>query len=292
MPIQAQAHRVFRGRWAWQGLGEPIALTRWNTSGPVRTFSTSRMAARSSSDDGLLFCVHQAGSGHLRQHDRLAALAPGVGVLYEARSAWEIAIPDRCQNVVLHLPRQSLPMRTREISDGCARAVDRRSPALRLLSDYLGHLFALADSLTEAQRLDAGQAAIDLLVMVLRAAAPSAPVGAAPPDVLLRMMQTHVREHIDDPLLSVTELARRHHISPRHVYELFAKVDATPGAFIREQRLLAARSMLLDPRNERRGVADVAAGAGFADSRTFTRAFKRQFGMSPASWRQEQRARE
>ena len=165
--------------------------------------------------------------------------------------------------------------------------MDHADPPVQMLADYLGRLFEVADDLTAPQRLDAGRAAIDLLTMVLRDVTPSVPGGDGPDDVLLEMMRTHVREHFADPHLRVEALARRHHVSVRHAYSLFARIGTTPGAYLREQRLLAAQVMLSDPRYARFGMSDIAAAVGFGNLRTFERAFRRQYGMTPGGWRCE-----
>ncbi|MCH6171181.1 helix-turn-helix transcriptional regulator [Pseudonocardia alaniniphila] len=101
------------------------------------------------------------------------------------------------------------------------------------------------------------------------------------------MMLMHVREHLADPALQVGELARRHHVSVSHVYTLFEPIGITPGAYLREQRLLAARAMLSDPRYAWLATPDIAAAVGFLERRTFDRAFRRQYGMTPNSWRRQ-----
>jgi len=49
---------------------------------------------------------------------------------------------------------------------------------------------------------------------------------------------------LSDPQLRVEELARRHRVSVRHVCTLFDRIGTTPGAYLREQRLLTAQAML------------------------------------------------
>ena len=165
--------------------------------------------------------------------------------------------------------------------------MDPAAPAMQMLSGYLDRLFEVADDLTAPQRLDAGRAAIDLLAMALRDVTPSVPGGDGSAGVLLEMMRTHVREHLADPELRVEELARRHHVSVRHAYTLFERIGTTPGAYLREQRLLAAQAMLSDPRYDRLGMSSIAAAVGFLDLSTFERAFRRQYGTTPAGWRRE-----
>jgi AraC-like DNA-binding protein len=106
-------------------------------------------------------------------------------------------------------------------------------------------------------------------------------------DRLLDMMLMHVREHLADPNLQVGQLARRHHVSVSHVYTMFERIGTTPGAYLREQRLLAAQAMLSDPRYGRIATSDIAAAVGFLEPRTFLRAFRRRYGMTPSCWRRE-----
>ncbi|GAA1234562.1 hypothetical protein GCM10009608_82150 [Pseudonocardia alaniniphila] len=123
----------------------------------------------------------------------------------------------------------------------------------------------------------------------LRDVVPSVPGGDGSAAVLLDMMRSHVREHLADPELRVEELARRHHISVRHAYTLFKRIGTTPGAYLHEQRLLAAQAMLSDPRYDRLAISSIAAAVGILDLSTFERAFRRQYGTTPASWRREHR---
>ncbi|WP_433287667.1 helix-turn-helix domain-containing protein [Pseudonocardia sp. CA-142604] len=287
-PMIARTAPDFRGWSAVQELGEALTLSRSQFRGQISAVRTDRMAARASADDLMLFSVRQlAGRGYVRQHDRLAELAAGSGILIEARSRYERVSSAEVLSVNLRFPRELLPLRTAEITDCCARNIDPAAPAMRMVSAYLDRLFEIADDLTALQRLDAGHAAVNLLAMALRDVTPSVPGGTGSEEVLLEMMRVHVSEHLADPQLRVEELARRHHVSVRHTYSLFAQIGTTPGAYLREQRLLAARTMLSDPRYARLAMPGIAAAVGFLDPNTFGRAFRRQYGTTPAGWRRE-----
>jgi AraC-like DNA-binding protein len=287
IPAIARTHPDFRGRVALQELGEALTLSRSHWGGPLSTVQTDRMAARAPRDDLMLFCVHLAGRGHVHQHDRVAELPAGSGVLFEARSPWQIASTTEMRCLTLRFSRELLPLRTGEITEACARIMDPAGPAMQMLSGFLDRLFEVADDLAAPQRLDAGRAAVDLLAMALRDVTPSVPGGDGPEEVMLDRMRMHVREHLGDPHLRVEELARRHHLSVSRVYTLFERIGTTPGAYLRERRLLAARAMLSDPSYARFAISRIAAAVGFRDLTTFERAFRRQHGATPASWRRE-----
>ncbi|MCH6172426.1 AraC family transcriptional regulator [Pseudonocardia alaniniphila] len=280
-----------RGRTEFHELGEALTLSRIHFRGPLSTVRTDRMAARSSADDVMLFCICRAGQGSVRQHDRFVEMADGTGVLVEARAPYERVSSTEVRTLTLSFPRNLLPLRTAEITEACARSVDSASPTMQVLSAYLGRLFEVADGLTASQRPDAGRAAIELLAMVLRDVTPSVPGGDGPGEVLLEMMRMHIHENLADPQLRVAELARRHHVSVRHAYTAFEQIGTTPGAYLREQRLLTARTMLSDPRYSQLAVSRIAAAVGFRDLSAFERAFRRQYGTTPAGWRREQLSR-
>jgi transcriptional regulator GlxA family with amidase domain len=124
--------------------------------------------------------------------------------------------------------------------------------------------------------------------MALRDVTPFVPGGDGPGEVLLEMMRTHVRKHLR-PRVAGRGLARRHHVSVRQTYILFERIGTTPGAYLGEQRLLRARTMLPDPRYAHLAIPSIAAAVGFLDIRTFERAFRRQYGTTPAGWRREHR---
>ena len=286
IPVIARTGPGFRGRAAIQELGETLTLTRthWGQMSSVRT---DRMAARASADNLMLFCVYIDGRGCIRQHDRFAELAAGTGVLAEARSRYERTSSTETRRMSLRFSRELLPLRTAEITEGCARSMDPSAPAMQTLSAYLDRLFESANDLTAPQRLDAGRAAIELLAMALRDVTPSVPRGEGPDEVLLDVMRRHIRDHLADPHLRVEELARRHHVSLSYAYTLFERIGTTPGAYLRDERLLAAQAMLSDQRHDWMRISDIAAAVGFLDIRTFERAFRRQYGMAPGWWRRE-----
>jgi AraC-like DNA-binding protein len=138
---------------------------------------------------------------------------------------------------------------------------------MRMLTTYLRELHTVA--------LPAAvQPAIDLLALTLRT--PADPAEA---------LRDYLGANFAESELTVAELARRHHLSPRRVHEIFAATGATPAAYLRTLRLLAARDALADPHRSGQTVARIAKAAGFPELRSFERAFHREYGMSPGTFR-------
>ena len=56
-----------------------------------------------------------------------------------------------------------------------------------------------------------------------------------------------------------------------------------------ELRLQRARAMVMDPRNDRLKVGEIASLCGFNEVPYFNRCFRRRFGASPTRYRSQER---
>jgi transcriptional regulator GlxA family with amidase domain len=75
-------------------------------------------------------------------------------------------------------------------------------------------------------------------------------------------------------------IAQRLNISSRHLQRVFkARMQATPGVWLREQRLQRARQMLAGACSVKR----VAYSLGFQQASQFSRDFKARFGYPPSA---------
>jgi AraC-like DNA-binding protein len=82
---------------------------------------------------------------------------------------------------------------------------------------------------------------------------------------------------------TVDALAGEVHISRSVLAEKFAElVGAPPMQYLTRWRMIVAAGML---RNEQTNLARVAEGVGYESEAAFSRAFKREYGVSPGQWR-------
>lgn len=97
-------------------------------------------------------------------------------------------------------------------------------------------------------------------------------------------MQDHLQAHVDDPEQDVAAMCAALGYSERHARRLFsALVGITPAEYLRRLRLTAAAQALADGD---RSVLETAIAAGFDRHDGFTRAFVRDFHLTPSEyWR-------
>ncbi|MGB7595459.1 MAG: AraC family transcriptional regulator [Erysipelotrichaceae bacterium] len=95
-------------------------------------------------------------------------------------------------------------------------------------------------------------------------------------------MQEYIDGHLDEPI-TLIQLARAAGYSPYHAAHLFsASLGISPLKYIRRLRLSAAAAKL---RDENEAILQIAFDFQFDSHEGFTKAFSKQFGMSPREYR-------
>ncbi len=159
--------------------------------------------------------------------------------------------------------------------------VEIARPVLRdpLLAHRFTRLFISLTSRTP----DPFEAEEELLRMLahLLARHGSRPIAASNPPASVTRALRHLNEAPELPV-TLAELAASSGVSRFQLLRGFAHaVGTTPHAYLIQQRVRLARRLLAAGRRP----AEAAAEAGFADQSHLTRAFRRQFGVTPARYR-------
>ncbi|WP_214621807.1 helix-turn-helix transcriptional regulator [Sphingobium nicotianae] len=104
-------------------------------------------------------------------------------------------------------------------------------------------------------------------------------------DIRRAQVKSYIDRNFRDADLTITEIAKRLHLSARYLQLAFQNDDVTPSEYLRKRRIEASARELGDKRSGRRNITEIAFGNGFNSSSHFSTEFKRTFGMSPREWR-------
>jgi AraC family transcriptional regulator, positive regulator of tynA and feaB len=169
----------------------------------------------------------------------------------------------------------------------------RRVPARGLAAVMRAHMAATLDEaphMTPQERVIATNAVAEMALAVLQAGR----FGAADPDQLGEGLYRAARALIDracvDPDLSPERIALAVGCSRATLYRLFARRDQSVAAVVWQARLQRAKRMLCSADGIALPVGEVALLNGFADLSTFSRMFKRRYGMTPRDAREAARS--
>ncbi|MGE3662460.1 MAG: helix-turn-helix domain-containing protein, partial [Pseudonocardia sp.] len=207
-------------------------------------------------------------------------LEPGMALLWDSTRPARFAVPSRIRKRTLFVPRARLGDLGAERLAG---AVLPDGPATRLLEGFLTAVVAtLRDSPGPEAERNAGAvvtATVELLTNAVEQRERPAGSGSQRRWTTVR---DYVEEHLADPGLDPAAIARGAAVSVRTLYDLFAARGETVARYVMRRRLERARCEL---ERSSATVASVATRWGFADQGTFTRAFRRHYGVTPGSVR-------
>jgi AraC-like DNA-binding protein len=219
-----------------------------------------------------------SGASVMSQGGRSTVLRPGDLAIVDTTQPFEFGFDEDFTQLSFYIPGEVL----RAQLDGPVPTATRVDTTTGIGAAARHALIALADN-----RLPAATAVrLAAHTSGLLAAAVDAPV--EPPSRTVRgraAVLADLEEHLGDEDLSPVATARRLGISVRQLHALFAGHDQSFAAEVRRRRLEVARRDLMDPARAHLRVIDVSVEAGFVNVASFHRAFRRQFGQTPAQVR-------
>lgn len=104
----------------------------------------------------------------------------------------------------------------------------------------------------------------------------------------LRRAASLIEQNLANPEYTPSEIAKDLGVSRRTLYQEFAAAGISPAKLAKRMRLDQARRDILDV-NQRLTLMEIALKNGFADSSSFSHAFRRAFGTAPSMLKASQR---
>lgn len=181
------------------------------------------------------------------------------------------------------MPRRHLAPLLKSPDTQTLRRVPAAMPLMALFRDHLQNLYRAIPSMRPEEA-----AATIAPTLQLAAAAINATISdenrAAVRTALAGTIRRHIDSHIGDPALSAERVAGAFGISTRKLYYLLEPAGGF-SHYVQDERLRRCRSELTDPALQHLSIADVAERYGFTHRKSFVRAFRRLFEMTPREMR-------
>jgi AraC-like DNA-binding protein len=214
----------------------------------------------------------------------------GTGVLRVYDSGDEIAeqFTTNSHLYTLNIPLAAIGVESSVIRDMTDQAYELTPFQLQLLRAAVGLLLVGGDELRSSSSLvgvDRYLAA--LAALLLRTAVPRPGPELAQAEQVRVRTDAIIYEQATDPSLTPATIAAQLNISLRQLYRAFNGTES-PAARIRRRRLERAAE-ILGARSGPGHVERVAIECGFASAEYFSRAFRREFGLSPRAYRSTHR---
>jgi len=134
----------------------------------------------------------------------------------------------------------------------------------------------------------AGRHLLDVLTSAYRPLFEDQNAGSAVMSTRFWNVRLFIEDHLRDPALSPSFIARRMRLSDRYLRMIFAINDESPSAYILRRRLEECAAQLRDPRWRQHSITSIAFSWGFNSAPHFARRFRAHFFCSPRDYRQRQ----
>ena len=222
------------------------------------------------------------GTEYISQHGRTAEVGAGAAALWDGVRPVECYTPGRLVKQTYFVPRQILEGLVPQLDSILARTLPA-SPSVRLLSSWLQT--SMREPLLDGELSQtAGRVAIDLLRSAVAHAEGASRTD--PHTVRLLQVKAFVDQHLGDPELTLSSIARANAVSLRYLHLLFHDTGETARQYLLRRRLERARELLLSP-GAALPVGEVATRSGFDSPSAFSRAYRARYGSAPRDARRE-----
>ncbi|MGW0707187.1 helix-turn-helix domain-containing protein [Streptomyces sp. NPDC002643] len=241
---------------------------------------------RQDPDEDYRLLLPVGGNIVLRQEGEEARLTRGSGALVTFAAPFQCLQSDDIDAFIFTIPAREVDGRLGAKSP-VAAGLDLTRGLGRIVGSMLTSLHEERDHLSEPEFNAVSDRVVELICMLA--------VGDDRPDVpgqlgeVEAMVRRYVREHVADPHLTGTTVARALGWSLRQIQLALQHAGTTPRELIREERLRLVRDRLLCGECEHMTITDLAYASGFSSASALSTAFRRRYGVSPRELRQSVR---
>jgi AraC family transcriptional activator of tynA and feaB len=252
-------------------------LVRFDSS-PQCYRRDAKLVSRAGSDE-FMFDFQRRGHSAMVQGRNEGTIAPGYGVLYDARRPFEDRLygPEhRSEVLIVTVPAASLLRSFPQAEVLCARPIPLSATIARATAACIRNAIDSSNAREAPEEADI----VAYLSALLRMA-----VGARHElarSSLFGLLAAYLKANIAAAAPPET-LAAEFGISERTFHRIFADRDTTFERYVLRLRVETFRSLLCTQRAA--SIAALAAQCGFADAAHATRTFRTVFGMTPRDFR-------
>jgi AraC family transcriptional regulator, positive regulator of tynA and feaB len=264
------------GRFEFVEIGR-VKLVRFDSS-PQCYSRDAKLVSRTGSDE-FMFDFQRRGRSAMVQGKNEGTIAPGFGVLYDARRPFEDRLygdEQRSEVLIATVPAASLLRACPEAEGLCARPIPLQAAVARAIRSFV------RSAIDAAEATESEADIVAYLAALLRIASGGAHQLAR--SSLFALFDAYLKANIA-AIRPAGMIAAEFGVSERTFHRVFADRDTTFERYVLHLRTDLFRTLLNEGSHARVSIASLASQCGFADAAHATRTFKAAFGMTPRDFR-------
>lgn len=250
--------------------------------------------------DHFVVCVPSNARCGLRQAGSSRDYEPGTLVFVSMLHPWQAYItgegPDADFSAIcVRVPGPLLRQRMPQIDLICNRSIHVTTGVGHIMRSLFEMSLVDGPFLQPSDTEVLGNTLIDLMVNAARQACSEehwqlANTTTSLSNVVLEAKR-FIEANLSNPALDASTVALHCRVSVRYLHAAFASLSTSAASYIRESRLIRCREALRCPELDARSITEIAGAWGFTDSSSFSRTYKRHFGIAPQHDRKHMESR-
>ncbi|NYT66263.1 helix-turn-helix domain-containing protein [Alcaligenaceae bacterium] len=281
VPANSQIYNPqgFTGQFSAKSLGD-LEISQMSSSRHVWERTTTHL--RRDPSETFLLALMVSGTGHVEQSGRSTPTNTGDIVLYDAERPFIYDLSPESV-LLLRIPRRQLLYRAPDAERYTAVRFIPEKPITSLLANMIQEAARInsSEDLPEAVQTQFAGSLLDLLGAAIQLQMAGDTVTSSQHIRLFGIAKNFIESNLDNPSLTVNDIAAAVHVSERTLMRVFAESGSTPMRWVWQRRLEAAYCSLAEGRVKQ--VTEAAFRYGFNDVSHFSRVFKKAYGTSPRS---------
>jgi|GEM_PF-860415 len=289
MTVDPQDRDGFNARLSRVEFGALGLITMHSTAAVASGKIGSAGAWAAHEKDSLLLILSQSGHSVFEQERKPIELAPGDLLIRDLSRPWLHSCRDELDMLMVKIPYSSLLTRVDDPGRLLGMTLSGSRPAVAMAVDVIRAVNRTLRAEPEGEwHSSLAELVLDSVRMIYQSTTEAAAWRADRHQraAVRRDAKNFIVRHLEDPELSVANVADALGVGQRRLQRAFVEVSETPSQFILEQRLdLAARELKRASGALRSSILEIALAAGFSDASHFTRSFSRRYGVTPRHYR-------
>lgn len=283
VPQATQVDAPLHGKIASQSSPLGVVFTA------VASGAQQLVRASGRADDSILLLQHVDGEASLHDDGRVIALQAGDLVIAGASAKFAVDYRTSFRQVLVRVPRMAVNVRMFSLTSSQPIHVPGKKGLGFVFSQLLSSVMTSLETLESADLRPVDLAVAEFLVACL-AEYSADPEGSGPTGIqaaLLHRLCQKLESRLSNPELSLAQIAKEEHLSPRYLQKLFQSSGESFTNYIRHRRLERCRLDLESHQLSHLSISDIGFRWGFNEAGHFSRAFKNIYKLTPREYRQE-----
>jgi AraC-like DNA-binding protein len=228
----------------------------------------------------------QSGSINIRQARSSMTMHAGVGALFNANEPYELRCDTKLRSFWVELPRRAFASRFDSERPPLTAHLNLSRGLGRIAVEFCSALALEGANLDPQSRAKLGEQFMDILALAINAEPDRRPLSeSCVQSGRLLLVKNYIDEHLSEPDLSLSDIAKKNGVSLRMLHQLFHPMGMSASEWLRTRRLQRCYDLLSSPQHDSKTITEIAYSMGFNSSSHFSNLFRAQFGLRPSDVR-------